>query len=102
LVVEELSSAPRPPPKLTTLQRGVLQAVTDLIAAHGMALPTTPGFPTSTVHGVREDAVFTECDGRNLSTGSRSVNRRQTYKKALASLQGVGQLVMRQGWVWLP
>jgi hypothetical protein len=102
LLVEELTTAPRLAIRLTTLQRGVREAVANVIAGHGSPLPGTDGFPTATIMGAREDDVLTECDARHLSSAEQSKNRRQNYKQAMVALQGCGWLAMRQGWVWLP
>jgi hypothetical protein len=101
LLVEELASAPHSGPRLTQFQRGVQNAVINLMAAHGMPLPRTTDFPTG-VNGVRESDVLAECEARHLSAAAEPKRRRQSYREALVHLQGVGKLVMRHDWVWLP
>jgi hypothetical protein len=100
LLVEELASAPRSAPRLTPLQRGVRGAVTNLIAGHGIALPTTPGFPTG-VRGVRETDVLKECEARHLSGAGTDRRRRQSYRDALGMLRDASIVGWRGDWVWL-
>lgn len=88
----------RKPPAGTA--KAALSALANIILVSGEPIPPGELMPLK-AKGVREDKWRAECEARRLSLAENEKDRDRVFRRAAKDLRDMGEIAMRDGWVWL-